>query len=197
MASFRPVESYRRGQGYQIIAGIDEVGRGALAGPLVAAALVLRPHVKLGGLKDSKALRSQQREHYASRIIAGAVAYAFGVVSAREIDRLGIAKANNVAFIRALDGLRVRPDYVLADYFSLAGYRCPIEGVKGGDTDVRTIAAASVIAKVHRDGMMRKLHCRYPAYGFAKHVGYGTVLHRRAIRRYGLSPIHRCSFRLA
>jgi len=117
-------------------------------------------------------------------------------VSPKEIDTLGIAAANDLAFMRALKQLLPQPNYVLADYFSLDGFTCTIEGVRGGDREVRVIAAASVIAKVYRDALMVQMDKRYPGYGFCQHVGYGTVEHRRAIRRLGASPIHRRSFSL-
>jgi len=191
---WRKLESYKRNLGYELVAGIDEVGRGALAGPLVAAALILKPYVKLGGLKDSKALNVKSRNKFSEKIINGALDYSFGLVTPKEIDKIGISKANDLAFLRALQGLKIKPNYVLADYFSIYSYSCPVEGVLGGDRDVRVIAASSVIAKVYRDALMKVADKKYPRYGFIDHVGYGTETHRRAIKKLGLCPLHRRSF---
>ncbi len=137
MSSFARLESARRSQGYELIGGIDEVGRGAWAGPLVAAAIILKPYARLPDLRDSKQLTRLQRENYVLKIARGAVTYRWGVVSAREIDDIGIAEANRLAFRRAINALSPKPDYVLADYFSLDGWECPVEGIKGGDERVR------------------------------------------------------------
>ena len=191
---FRPLESYRRQQGHKLVAGIDEVGRGAWAGPLVAAAVILKPYAKLPDLRESKQVTPRQREQWSRRIIERAMGYSFGVVSEKEIDQEGIARANELAFRRAVERLRPRPDYVLADYFSVEGCSCPIEGVRGGDEQVRVVAAASIVAKVYRDHLLVAAAERFPGYGFADHKGYGTAAHRRAIKRLGLSPYHRRSF---
>ena len=194
MTAFRRVESYRRQQGHKYVAGVDEVGRGAWAGPLVAAALILKPYSKLPNLKDSKQVTALQRKRWAVKIAASSIGYSWGIVTAREIDSIGIAKANNLAFQRAIDNLAPRPDYAFADYFSLDGCKCPIEGVKGGDVEVRTIAAASILAKVFRDNIMGMVGRIYPEYGFAEHKGYGAAAHKKAIKKYGFCPWHRRSF---
>lgn len=191
---FRPLESYRRQQGYQLVAGLDEVGRGAWAGPLVAAALILKPYAKLPDLRESKQVTPRQRERWSIRIMARALGYGLGLVNEKEIDEHGIARANEIAFRRALASLRPKPDYALADYFSVSDCCCPVEGIKGGDEGVRVIAAASIIAKVHRDRLLVEADQRYPGYGFAEHKGYGTAAHRRAIRQHGLSLYHRTTF---
>lgn len=194
MSSFSRLESTRRSQGYQFVAGLDEVGRGAWAGPLVAAAVILKPYARLPNLRDSKQLSVRQRESFSKKILTAVVAYAYGVVECDEIDTIGIARANQEAFRRALKSLKPRADYALADYFSVAQCVCPVEGIKGGDERVRVIAAASVIAKVYRDYLMTEAEARFPGYGFADHKGYGTATHRRALKKLGPSPFHRRSF---
>ncbi len=196
MTIFARTESYRKSQGYELIAGIDEVGRGAWAGPLVAAAVILKPYARLPDLRESKQLTPRQRNIFALKIARGAVAYAWGVVGAREIDSIGIAQANELAFRRALAALQPEPQYVLADYFSLDGFATPVEGIKGGDERVRVVAAASVVAKVCRDEMMNLAERHFPNYGFAEHKGYGTAAHRKAIKKYGPSSWHRQSFNI-
>ncbi len=193
---FTKIESARRAAGYTLVGGIDEVGRGAWAGPLVAAVVILKPYARLPDLKDSKQLTALQRKKYVLKIARGATAYRWGMVSAQEIDTIGIAEANRLAFRRAIAALAPKPDYVLADYFSLDGCACPVEGIKGGDERIRVVAAASVLAKVCRDEMMNLAERHYPGYGFAEHKGYGTSAHRRAIKKYGLSSWHRQSFQL-
>ena len=194
---FRRVESYRHRQGYELIAGLDEVGRGAWAGPLVAAALILKPYCKLPDLRDSKHVTPLARARWAKRIIARAISFSYGLVSEKEIDRIGISEANNLAFRRAVGGLCPSADYVLADYFSVGGCACPVEGVRDGDKCVRIIAAASIIAKVYRDAILTAAERRFPGYGFREHKGYGTAAHRRAIKKFGLSSYHRKSFTIS
>lgn len=194
--SFTQLESARRAAGYEWIGGIDEVGRGAWAGPLVAAAVILKPYARLPDLKDSKQLTALQRHNYVLKISRGAVAYRWGVVSAREIDVIGIAEANRLAFRRAIEALSPQPNYMLADYFSLNDCACPVEGVKGGDERIRVVAAASVLAKVFRDEIMNIAERHYPGYGFVDHKGYGTATHRWAIKKLGPSSWHRRSFQL-
>ena len=196
MSIFKPIESYRRQQGYELIAGLDEVGRGAWAGPLVAAALILKPYIKLPDLRESKQVTALARQRWAKRILERAIAFGYGIVNEREIDQIGISKANDLAFRRAVKKLNPQPHYVLADYFSIDKFLCPIEGVKDGDQCVRVIAAASIIAKVYRDAILVKAEQEFPGYGFAEHKGYGTAAHRRAIKKLGISLFHRKSFQL-
>lgn len=155
---------------------------------------MLRVGARLPNLKDSKALTRLQREQFAKRILAVAESIGYGQVPPAAVDRLGVASANELAFRLALDALRPRPDYVLADYFSITDYRCPVEGVLHGDIVIRSIAAASILAKVYRDKLMFTLAATHPQYGFESHVGYGTAAHEKAIRMHGLTKIHRQSF---
>lgn len=190
-------------KGYRFVAGLDEVGRGALAGPVVAGAVIfsstavrlLCRNGALAGLRDSKLLSPNQRENLTPVIKKYALTWAVGAVSQSVIDKIGIAVATEQAMLKALSGLTVKPDFHLIDYFRLK--ELPPEqqlGVADGDTLIASIAAASVIAKVYRDGLMVKLHKTYPQYGFARHKGYGTDLHREAIRNFGPCPLHRRSF---
>lgn len=193
---FLQLEQKYHTDGYELIAGIDEVGRGAIAGPLIAGAVVLPIRVRLPGLTDSKLLSQLQREKLSQQIIEAGATIAFGEVSAEEIDDIGIAAANKLAFVRALSAMRPTPHFALADYFTYTDLPCPSRGVAGGDKLVRSIAAASIVAKVYRDALMKKYHDEYPQYGFDTHVGYGTLKHRNAIKKYGACHLHRKTFTL-
>lgn len=195
--SFIAIENNYKKQGYELIAGIDEVGRGALAGPLVAGVVILPTQIRLPKLNDSKLISKKVREELSAIIIEKCVSWAVGEISAKEIDKVGISKANFLAFERALENLQVKPDFVLADYFNFKNLSYPNKGVLGGDRKVRTIAAASVVAKVYRDNLMQKFHEQFPEYGFDKHVGYGTLKHRQAIAKHGPCQLHRKSFKLS
>ncbi|MDO8581778.1 MAG: ribonuclease HII [bacterium] len=181
-------------KGYAFVAGVDEVGRGAWAGPLVVGAVIFfRGARTIVGVRDSKLLTPAAREKLFPLIIENVAAWAVGVVSQRIIDRIGIVAANRQAMCLALENLSHPPDYVLTDAFALQ-WKVPVVAVPDGDGRVESIAAASIIAKVWRDRLMRKLHRRYPQYSFDQHKGYGTALHEQAIRRYGLCALHRRSF---
>ena len=180
------------------VAGVDEAGRGALAGPVAAAAVILPPETALEGIwaqvRDSKLLSSQERERLAQAIQAAALDWSVGMASAQEIDRMGIAAATRLAMQRAVEGLSQRPDYLLVDWMQLPGVNIPQERFVKGDQRIVSIAAASILAKVHRDRWMVALDARYPGYGFARHKGYGTPEHREALARLGPCPEHRHSF---
>ncbi len=181
-------------QGKKYIAGIDEAGRGPLAGPVVAAAVIFLPYFYLPGVRDSKKLTPLEREKLYPQIIDSAVAVGIGVVSAQEIDRINIRQATFKAMRKALGDLHLQPDYLLFDGYELPEKLYPQEAIIGGDNRSFTIAAASILAKVTRDRMMLEYHQKYPIYRFDKHKGYGTRLHRDLIRQYGPSPIHRKTF---
>jgi ribonuclease HII len=177
-----------------LVAGVDEAGRGPLAGPVVAAAVILDPRNPVAGLADSKKLSAAQRERLFDLICARALCCAVGSASVQEIDAINILQATMLAMRRAVDGLRLTPAKVLVD-----GNRIPLltvraEAVVGGDALVAEISAASIVAKVHRDRWCAQLHAQYPEYGFAAHKGYGTALHLAALRRLGACPEHRRSF---
>ena len=180
--------------GYELLCGLDEVGRGALAGPVAAGAVVLRAPLPLMDLDDSKLLSPRQRERLAPQIRALAAASAVGYAQAREIDRLGIVEATALAMRRALAALGLRPDHLVLDAFPLAGVDLPQIARDKGDRLFQEIAAASVIAKVERDALMERIGASYPAYGWQSNKGYGAPGHLQAIERYGLSPWHRRTF---
>jgi len=186
-------------QGYRRIAGLDEVGRGAWAGPVVAAAVILPPNrpgllQELAGVRDSKLLTPQQREAWYPRIGACALDYAVGWASAREIDEQGIAPATRLAMARALHSLSLAPDYLVIDALRLGDIPIPQHATPKADRLHLSVSAASIIAKVHRDHWMADLNERLPGYGFARHKGYGTASHLAALRELGASAEHRMSF---
>ncbi|MEA2432551.1 MAG: ribonuclease [Actinomycetota bacterium] len=180
--------------GFERVAGCDEVGRGALAGPLVAAAVILPPDVDIAGLRDSKMCTKLQLRRLADQI--NEIALAVSIVRVRHdtIDKDGLNPANIRALRRALNGLVASPDYVLVDAFRIKRLSWPNLAVKKADAVSKNVAAASIVAKVHRDAIMRRYHKRFRQYGFATNVGYGTRYHWNALKRYGPSPIHRRSF---
>jgi ribonuclease HII len=176
------------------VAGVDEVGMGPLAGPVVAAAVVFPPGTRLDGVADSKVLTSEVRERLDTEIRRRAVAVGLAVVEPDEIDRVNIYRAGLAACRRALEALPFVPGFVLVDGREIPDLAVPQSAYPKGDAFVCSIAAASIVAKVHRDAMMRELDGRYPGYGFARHMGYSTRAHFAAIRELGPSPIHRRSF---
>ena len=177
-----------------LIAGVDEVGRGPLAGPVVAAAVILDPARPIAGLADSKQLSPARRERLALDIRANALAWALGRAEVTEIDRLNIFQAALLAMRRAVETLPMTPDRVLVDGKHCPPLACPCTAIVKGDATVPAISAASILAKVARDAELRELHDRYPRYDFARHKGYPTAVHREALRRYGPCPEHRRSF---
>lgn len=177
-----------------LVAGVDEAGRGPLAGPVVAAAVILDPRNPIAGLADSKKLSARQRERLFDLICARALCCAVGAASVQEIDQLNILQATMLAMRRAVEGLRLTPARVLVDGNRIPVLRVRAEAVIGGDALVAEISAASIVAKVHRDRWCAQLDARYPQYGFAEHKGYGTVRHLAALRTLGACPEHRRSF---
>jgi len=184
-------------RGYRIIAGVDEVGRGPLAGPVVAAAIIL-PWGKqpswLSRVRDSKQLTPSQRESIFDRITESRVAYGLGVVSHEVIDKRGVAPATRLAMRYAIEQLSTCPDYLLIDFMRLPAVRIPQKSVVDGDSLCLSIAAASIVAKVSRDRLMVELDSHFPGYGLAQHKGYGTPEHLEALQRLGPCPIHRKTF---
>lgn len=176
------------------VCGVDEAGRGPLAGPVVAAAVILDPARPVAGLADSKKLSAKKREQLAAAIRASAIAWAVAEATVEEIDALNILQATLLAMQRAVAGLAIAPAEVLVD-----GNRCPrldvpVRAIVGGDATVAQISAASILAKTVRDAGMLDLHARYPRYGFDRHMGYGTAAHLTALRAHGPCPAHRRSF---
>jgi ribonuclease HII len=176
------------------IAGVDEVGVGPLAGPVLAAAVILPEGVMLRGVDDSKKVTAALREDLAERIQATALGVGIGIVEPEEIDRLNIYRAALEAMRRAVTALPVTPEHVLVDGRRIPQLSMPQTALIKGDARSYCIAAASIVAKVARDRIMRELDRRYPEYGFRDHMGYGTAQHRAAIDRHGPSPVHRRSF---
>jgi ribonuclease HII len=187
-------ESILREDGYGLIAGVDEAGRGPLAGPVVAAACILPEGETFYGLNDSKKLTERRREALYSEIRRRAVAWAVAMVSNHEIDRINILEATKEAMRQALRSLPVEPDIAVTDAVALKGLDYPVMVETRGDARINAVAAASVLAKVTRDRMMRNWDAVYRVYGFSSHKGYGTREHMNAIRSHGPSPIHRMSF---
>jgi ribonuclease HII len=188
-------ERQLRLRGFTVVAGVDEAGRGALAGPLVAAAVVLPEDFDLEGLEDSKLLTPRQRERMFGRIAEQASAVSVCRAMPRRIDRAGLHRTNLSLLKGALRRLSLPPEFVLADGFPLRGLRLPCLGVRKGDVITASVAAASVVAKVTRDRIMERYHRRFPEYGFNTNRGYGTRRHWEALDRFGPTPIHRRSFK--
>lgn len=180
--------------GYQVVAGVDEVGMGPLAGPVVAGAVVLPIGVKIPGLDDSKLLREDQRERVDAIIRRKAVTVSVCAVDHEQVGRLGLLQARHLAAAGAVAGLKVRAEYLLVDAFDVPEVRLPQMAVVRGDRICASIMAASIVAKVARDRAMVEYDLLYPGYGFADHKGYATPSHRAAIRRLGPSPIHRTTW---
>lgn len=187
-------EDRLRAVGFVRVAGCDEAGRGALAGPLVAAAVILPPGCPIDGLADSKLLTPARREALAAEILACAVAHSVVWVSPERIDRDGIQRCNLALLGRALRSLPGGYDYALADGFQLGDTDRPVLGIRKGDQVAACVAAASILAKVSRDRMLRRAARRHPGYGFERHKGYGTSEHWDALRQLGPSSYHRRSF---
>ncbi len=177
-----------------LIAGVDEAGRGPLAGPVTAAAVILDPARPIIGLADSKKLSPARRERLAEEIRAKSLAWALGRADIAEIDRLNILQAALLAMQRAVAALSVAPDKVLVDGNRCPKLVCPCAAIVKGDSSVPAISAASILANVSRDAELRDLHDRYPQYDFARHKGYPTAAHLAALRRHGPCPEHRRSF---
>jgi ribonuclease HII len=187
-------EEEARAKGHAAIAGLDEVGRGALCGPVVACAVVLGEGFDVEGIDDSKRLTCKQREALARRVREGSRACCVGIADHREIDRLNILRATYLAMERAVAGLTVGPDLVLVDALTVPGIAAAQQPIVKGDALSVSIAAASIVAKVARDELMREWDRHYPGYGLARNMGYGSQLHREALRQMGPTEIHRRSF---
>ncbi|HZP48944.1 MAG TPA: ribonuclease HII [Vicinamibacterales bacterium] len=191
----RTLENALRRVGFVHVAGVDEVGRGCLAGPVVAAAVVLHPERHIAGVSDSKLVPANERERLYDRIVAHAVAWAVAAAEPDEIDRINIHQASLRAMQRAILALAPLPDIVLVDAFRVPDLPMAQRGVPHGDRRCSAIAAASIVAKVTRDRQMLQLHGRDPRYGFDRHKGYATADHLEAVARFGYSQMHRRSFR--
>ena len=191
----RVVENALRRFGFARVGGIDEVGRGCLAGPVMAGVVVLDPAHRIAGVRDSKQLTGRQREDLYEEITARAVAWAVGRAEAGEIDACNIRQASFLAMRRAIFALVPLPDFLLVDAFLIPGVPIPQRPIVHGDALCASIAAASIVAKVTRDRLMLDLHAADPRYGYDRHKGYATAEHLAAVARFGYSPQHRRSFR--
>jgi ribonuclease HII len=191
----RSIEKSVRRLGYLHVAGVDEVGRGCLAGPVIAGAVVLRAEHYVVGVADSKVLSAEDRERLYDQIIHASVAWTVAIVDAAEIDRINIHKASLQAMRQAVMGLIPLPGFVLVDGFRIPDLLIAQRNIVGGDRKSTAIAAASILAKVTRDRLMGELHAQDPRYGFDRHKGYATRDHLDAVERFGYSPIHRRTFR--
>lgn len=183
-------------KGYSLVCGIDEAGRGALGGPLVSSAVILPKNLKINGINDSKLLSATQREFLFEEIIAQAIGYSISMASVDEINKLGIQGATYLSYKRSIDGLKKEPDHLLIDFYKLPDSTINQTSIKFGDKISCSIAAASILAKVTRDKIMRELaeDPKLNVYGFEKHFGYGTKLHLQKLAEYGVSKAHRLSY---
>ena len=193
--AFRTVENAIRRLGFNYVAGVDEVGRGCLAGPVVAAAVVLRPEKYVARICDSKTVTALERVQLYKKITTTAIAWCVAAADREEIDRINIHQASLQAMHRAVTGLSPCPDFVLVDAFRIPELLVPQRAIAHGDSRCTAIAAASIVAKVTRDRIMLELHNRDPRYGFDKHKGYATKDHLAAVSHFGYSDAHRRSFR--
>ena len=188
------IENSLREKGYKSIAGVDEAGRGPLAGPVYAAAVILPEDARLDGINDSKKLSEKRREELYEKITEIAISYSVFSIDEKEIDEINILNATHKAMNQAVKNLDVPADYVIIDGNSIKGMEVLHETVVKGDAKSISIAAASILAKVSRDRYITQMAKEYPEYGFDKHKGYGTKAHTEAILKYGISPIHRKTF---
>lgn len=191
---WKPFESELRNEGRQYICGVDEAGRGPLAGPVYAAAVILPADLIIEGLNDSKKLSEKKREALFDVICEKSVSYSIAFADEKEIDEYNILQATYLAMRRAVEGLDVPADYVLVDGNRMPPLRVQGETIIKGDAVCQSIAAASILAKVSRDRLLLEMDKKYPEYAFAQHKGYGTKLHYEKLREFGPSPIHRLTF---
>lgn len=194
LESMLSYERQAQKKGYTYIAGVDEAGRGPLAGPVIAAAVILPAEIWLPGLNDSKLLTPGKREKLFQEITARAVAWSIGHGDVSEIDEINILQATRLAMYRALASLSIKPDFILLDALQVDGFASPQQAIIGGDRLSQSVAAASIVAKVTRDRLTLAMDRAFPGYGFAKHKGYATPEHRQALAELGACPLHRKSF---
>lgn len=193
-AAMREYENQKRKEGYRLIAGVDEAGRGPLAGPVFAASVILPENCVIDGINDSKKLSEKKREELYDIICEKAVCWNVASVDEKVIDEINILNATHLAMNNAVNGMSIKPDYVMIDGNSIKNMDLPHCTIVKGDAKSISIAAASVLAKVSRDRFITEIAKKYPEYGFEKHKGYGTALHNEAILKYGPCPVHRKTF---
>ncbi len=194
MAEFQNLEMQLKQDGYNYVCGVDEAGRGPLAGPVYAAAVILKPDAVLDGLDDSKKLSEKKREALFDKVIEQSIAYSIVAVDEKTIDEINILNATMLAMKKAIESLSVSADFALIDGNKTPELTIPCKFVIGGDAKIKSIAAASILAKVSRDRYMLQICEKYPQYQFEKHKGYGTKLHYQMLDEFGVSDIHRLSF---
>lgn len=194
MTRFTSIELHYEKIGYKIIAGLDEAGRGPWAGPVVTAAVIFDSKTRILHLKDSKMVTSEKR-YQLYKVITEKCVYAIGKASNIEIDKFGLIKAINLAFNRAIDNLPVKPDFLIIDGRDKFTFEIPFKCFIKGDENIRSVCQAGIIAKVTRDEIMKEYAKKYPIYKFQYHKGYGTRKHQEIISKYGISPLHRLSFK--
>lgn len=194
MNGFLPLESKLKAEGFFVIAGIDEAGRGPLAGPVVSAAVILKEDCNLPGLKDSKLLTEKKRLELFPRVIDSCIDYAITLMPPQIIDEVNILNATRLANLHCIESLQIKPDIILCDGKDKQFLERPFINIIKGDQKIKSIAAASILAKVTRDHLMHHYHTLYPQYQFIQHLGYGTRQHRAILTKVGPSPIHRKSF---
>lgn len=183
-------------QGYQYIAGVDEAGRGAWAGPLVSAAVIMPKGKIIKDIRDSKLLTPQKREELCEKIKKTSLSWSVAIISVNFINQYNIGKSNIKAFKMAINKLKIKPDYLLIDgILKLKNHTTEQQSIKNGDALVYSIAAASIVAKVTRDNILKEEHTRFPQYGFDEHKGYGTKKHQEALKKYGICDIHRTLYK--
>ncbi len=193
-AEMRIYENEKHLEGYRLVGGIDEAGRGPLAGPVFAACVILPDDCVINGINDSKKLSEKKRELLFDEIIEKAVAYSIAIVDEKTIDEINILNATHLAMNNAVEEINPKPDYVLIDGNSIKNMTIPYETIVKGDSKSISIAAASILAKVARDRYITEISKSYPEYGFDKHKGYGTKAHTEALKKYGACEIHRKTF---
>lgn len=194
MTDMWEIENQLYGEGFRLVCGVDEAGRGPLAGPVCAAAVILPPNLEIPGLNDSKKLSDKKRRELFPIIKEQAIAYGIAFADHHEIDAINILQATYLAMERAISQLKVKPEFVLIDGNRAKDFGLPVKTVVHGDSLSASIAAASILAKVTRDDFMEQIATDYPQYKFEVHKGYGTKVHYAALDEYGVSPIHRMSF---
>ena len=194
LVEMKKYEDALHAQGVQYVAGVDEVGRGPLAGPVVTAAVILPADFDVLGVDDSKKLSEKKREELFEIIKEKAICYAIGMADEKRIDEINILEATKEAMGKAIRSLEIQPEHILIDALTLKDVDIPQTGIVKGDATSVSIAAASILAKVTRDRMMVEYEETYPGYGFAKNKGYGTIAHYEGLDQYGITPIHRRSF---
>lgn len=195
LQELKKIEDDLYAQGTNYICGIDEAGRGPLAGPVVVASVIMPKDSMIEGVNDSKKVSEKKREKLYEEIIENAISYSVGIVDQKEIDRVNILNATKAGLTQSIKGLNVKPDIILVDALKgIDTLGIPYNSIIKGDAKCYSIAAASIIAKVTRDRIMRQWHEIYPQYNFIQHKGYGTAAHIAAIKEYGLCPLHRLSF---